>query len=207
MEMIAALFVEKHGPYGNLPGVDAWHVERDARAYRGPCSVVAHPPCKRWGRYWGGGPSVKVPRIMGDDNGTFAAALWSVRTFGGVLEHPEASHAFPWFGLPVPDWRAGWTKADRYGGRSCCVAQGHYGHPARKLTWLYACSDELPELKWSTDGDWRRLDEGFHSSAERAASTRKPRQRLSRDERLHTPARFRDVLINIAESSSFLVTV
>jgi hypothetical protein len=67
---------------------------RDARLYAGPYPVVAHPPCERWGRYWGGAPA-QFPRLkLGDDSGCFAAALAAVRKFGGVLEHPEGSHAF-----------------------------------------------------------------------------------------------------------------
>lgn len=34
------------------------------------------------------------------------------------------------------------------GGRSCCVEQGHYGHAARKATWLYAVAASPPELTW-----------------------------------------------------------
>jgi hypothetical protein len=51
--MIAALFVETNGCYFNLPGVDPWDINRDARKYAGPHPVVAHPPCQRWGRYCG----------------------------------------------------------------------------------------------------------------------------------------------------------
>ena len=83
--MIAALFVLANGPYSEVPDVDLWDVERDARLYRGPYPVVAHPPCERWGRYWGGGPSVRVKRKLGDDNGCFVSALISVRRYGGVL--------------------------------------------------------------------------------------------------------------------------
>jgi len=54
--MIAALYVSKSGPYFNHPEIDPWDEERDARKYKGPFSVIAHPPCQRWGRYWGGGP-------------------------------------------------------------------------------------------------------------------------------------------------------
>ena len=48
---IAALYVEEDGPYSQIDGVDAWGVTRDARQYDGPYPVIAHPPCKRWGRY------------------------------------------------------------------------------------------------------------------------------------------------------------
>lgn len=52
--MIAALFVETDGCYFGLDGVDPWDILRDAREYRGPHPVVAHPPCQRWGRFWHG---------------------------------------------------------------------------------------------------------------------------------------------------------
>jgi hypothetical protein len=135
--MIAALFVLEDGPYAGIEGVGPWGITRDARKYRGPHPVVAHPPCERWGRYAKGGPSVRVPRLVGDDEGCFWAALTSVRRYGGIIEHPEASQAFHFFGLPIPKFNGGWTEPDRYGGRSCCVAQGHYGHQAQKMTWLY----------------------------------------------------------------------
>jgi hypothetical protein len=41
--MIAALHIETGGVYCGLPGVDAWDIRRDARDYRGPLPVVAHP--------------------------------------------------------------------------------------------------------------------------------------------------------------------
>lgn len=144
--MIAALYVETDGCYFGLPGVDPWDVARDARRYAGPHPVVAHPPCERWGRYWGGGPMLHgTPRqkTLGDDAGCFAAALESVRRWGGVLEHPEASHAFARHGLSRPAWGAGWTAA--LGGWVGCVAQGNYGHRARKLTWLYTSIDSQAE--------------------------------------------------------------
>ncbi len=85
--MIAALYVEKGGVYYNLPDVDPWDKDRDARLYAGPWPVVAHPPCERWGSYWHGGPnSEKFPRarqVKGADGGCFAAALNAVRTWGG----------------------------------------------------------------------------------------------------------------------------
>jgi hypothetical protein len=203
LPMIAALFVERNGVYWDLDGVDPWDQERDARLYAGPHPVVAHPPCQRWGRYWSGGPSAKVRRELGDDDGCFAAALNAVRTWGGVLEHPEASHAWRTFGLVAPPKLGGWILAGDGQGFTCCVEQGHYGHPARKATWLYACGVELVHLQWGPSKG-RRLDEGFHSKAERDAARaagRKPIPRLSTRENLATPIPFRDLLISIARSS------
>jgi hypothetical protein len=204
--MIAALFVEKHGVYSGLDDVEVWDVARDARKYTGPYPVVAHPPCERWGRYWGGGPSAKVKRILGDDDGCFASALASVRRWGGVLEHPEGSHAFRRFNLPRPEWRAGWRRSVTGMGWSCCVAQGNYGHSARKLTWLYffdGGGDFPPNLDWSIPAPRARLDYGYHSADERRdrhaeVSPRVNKTRLSTAENLATPPAFRDTLLNLA---------
>ena len=199
---IAALFVAKGGAYFGVDGVDPWDVDRDARKYDGPYPVVAHPPCERWGRYWGGGPSAKTPRKLGDDGGCFASALASVRRWGGVLEHPEASHAFAAHGLAAPAWRTGWQHAGDMLGWVCCVAQGNYGHLARKLTWLYAVAAELPELDWSTPVMQIKLEDGFHSREERARLRKTGIcQRLSKGQRAATPLAFRDVLIDLARRS------
>jgi hypothetical protein len=134
---IAALFVEKNGPYFGLPGVDPWDIARDARKYQGPHPVVAHPPCSSWCQL---APinQARYGHPVGADDGCFAAALAAVRTWGGVLEHPANSYAWPAFGLERPPVDGGWIR-DIFGGWTCQVAQGHYGHDAAKGTWLYAC--------------------------------------------------------------------
>jgi hypothetical protein len=218
--MIAALFVEKDGCYDGLPGVDAWTIARDARLYAGPHAVVAHPPCQRWGRYWSGGPSLaKTPRAKtkGDDGGCFAAALTACRAFGGVIEHPEASHAWAAFRLTAPPKNGGWVYADFLGGWTCCVEQGHYGHAARKATWLYAFGVDLPSLKWGASAASGDIGDGFHSGEEaRIAKAQGFRtfkewrarqiktgicQRLSKRQRLATPVEFRDLLLSIASTA------
>jgi hypothetical protein len=204
--MIAALFVETNGCYFGLPDVDPWDRKRDARKYDGTAPVVAHPPCERWGRYWSGGPSAKVRRKLGDDDGCFEHALFFVRRFGGVLEHPEGSHAFARFGLRRPAWRKGWESAGDGMGFVCCVAQGHYGHRARKLTWLYAANVDLLDFDWSIPSPRSRLDYGFHSAKERrerksAVAPKVNASRLSSKENLATPIAFRDRLIALARSA------
>lgn len=200
--VVAALFVQRNGCYWNLDGVDAWDEQRDARLYAGPHPVVAHPPCERWGRYWGGGPSARVRRIKGDDNGCFASALASVRRFGGVLEHPEASAAWAAHGLIAPPRAGGWVAAGDWQGWTCCVEQGHYGHRARKATWLYVVGCELPTIAWGKSAATLRLDEGFHSAEERRRAVRTAIvQRLSKRQRAATPVEFRDLLLSIARSA------
>ncbi len=198
--MIAALFVEPRGCYAGLPGVELWDEARDARKYAGPWRVVAHPPCERWGRYWFGGPSVKIRKVLGDDGGCFASALASVERWGGVLEHPAATHAWRAFGLARPLPQGGWTRTRN--GWVSHVEQGNYGHPARKATWLYLVGTPR-ELLWGPSAATQRLDEGFHSAAERRearARGQKPRQRLTRSQNLATPPAFRDALLSLAEA-------
>lgn len=203
--MIAVLFAQKYGVYHGLPDIDLWDKPRDARQYKGPWPVVAHPPCARWGRYWYGGPTlIKTREYLkkGDDEGCFAAALAAVRNFGGVLEHPEASHAWRHFGL-LPPLRCGeWSIADWQGGWTCCVEQGWYGHRARKPTWLYAKSVELPSLRWGhAKGNFLRLDDGSHSKEERRGKIKLGTiSQLPHREREATPVEFRDVLIAMALS-------
>lgn len=201
--MIAALYVETNGCYFGLPDVDPWDITRDARKYAGPWPVVAHPPCERWGRYWNGGPSARVQRLKGDDEGCFASALASVRRWGGVLEHPEGSHAWRAFDLNTPPRGGAWVVADWLGGWTCCIEQGAYGHRARKATWLYACHVDLPSLNWGkAKGDFVRLDEGSHSIEERRRAIKTGAcQRLSAKQRKATPLEFRDVLLSIARAS------
>jgi hypothetical protein len=196
---LAALFVLSDGPYSRVPDIELWDVRRDARLYSGPHRVVAHPPCERWGRYWHGGPSARTRRIKGDDKGCFEAALRAVRKFGGVLEHPAASSAWEHFGLLPPPRSGGWVNADLEGGWTCCVDQGHYGHPAQKATWLYAFGVKLPSLKWGKSSHKIRLDDGYHSKEERRRATRTGIcQRLSRRQRLETPREFMELLLSIA---------
>ncbi len=123
---------------------------------------------------------------------------------GGVLEHPEASGAWDAFALHRPPRAGGWIVADDVGGWTCCVEQGHYGHRARKATWLYANGVERPDLTWGASRDRARLDQGFHTAEERAAGKARgldiARQdgRLSSRECWETPHAFRDVLLTMA---------
>lgn len=76
---------------------------------------------------------------VGDDDGCFAAALESVRRFGGVLEHPAYSFAWKAFELPRPGERD-------CSGLCVSVRQADFGHLAEKATWLYCVGVELPVI-------------------------------------------------------------
>jgi len=191
--MISALYIATRGCYCDLPEVDPWDKDRDARQYRGSDPVVAHPPCERWGRYAG--------ENLGQDDGCFEAALAAVRRCGGVLEHPEGSHAWRAFGIPIPPRTGGWI-ADGLGGWTCCVAQGNYGHRARKLTWLYYFGTNPP-----LPLDWRPCCKRVPGADEATGAERRRLirtgvcQRLSHNQRAATPVEFRDLLIALARES------
>lgn len=188
--MIAALFVAERGCYFGLEGVDPWPESRDARLYRGPWPVVAHPPCERWSQM----NRVNAKRWgyrLGEDGGCFASALDSVRRFGGVLEHPAESAAFPAHGIPRPC--GVWTRT-MDGDWITEVRQSSYGHRATKRTWLLYHGEQPPRAL-----DWRRT-RGTHQIG--GFDVLLPQ--LPKRERAATPHAFRDVLISIARSARIM---
>lgn len=196
---VAALYVQVPGVYTELADVEPWGLPtRDARQYAGPWPVVAHPPCARWGRYWSGGPSHAGRYQKGDDDGCFAAALASVRRWGGVLEHPADSYAWDAFDLPTPPRAGGWVRG-LCGGWACCVEQGHYGHRAQKRTWLYCYGTALPDLVWGPSA--ARAHVGGMSKARRATRHSVPTEFLSRHQRAATPRPFAELLLSLARTA------
>ncbi len=121
---VAALYVERGGPYFTMPDVDPWDVERDARRYNGPLPIVAHPPCGPWGRL--------RHLYRGNEHDCAPNAVDAVRKWGGVLEHPAHSRLWRTLALPEPD-----ELPDAFGGFTVEIDQCAWGHVARKRTWLY----------------------------------------------------------------------
>lgn len=202
--MIAALYVDPTGCYADLPDVDIWDEDRDARLYAGPYPVIAHPPCQRWGRFWGGSPRKPHQFKLGDDKGCFKAALGAVRAHGGVLEHPADSHAWAHFGLTAPPRTGGWHVADFDGGWTCYVEQGFYGHAARKGSWLYAHGVALPSLRWG-QGEQRldpvMVERHGYEYARRKGLVSMIGGKFKTEKRNATPIKFRDLLLQIARSA------
>ncbi len=192
--MIAALYVETGGVYYGLDDVDPWDEERDARLYAGPWPVVAHPPCNRWSVPLCYVNQTRYGHMIGDDGGTFAAALESVRAFGGVLEHPRDSVAWSRFALPRPR-REGWTTAMGDDGMTTVVDQYRYGHGAAKQTWLYAVGVEPVVL------DWRPTPHGAGVLVS-WLGPQAGRKRITKREASRTTPVFRDVLLDMARSAS-----
>lgn len=198
--MIAALFVQKGGSYFGHEAIDPWDEARDARRYEGPHPVIAHPPCSRWCRL-AGLVEARWGHRRGDDGGCFASALAAVRRFGGVLEHPAWSLAWPAFDLPEPRIEGGWA-TNLWGGWSCHVEQGRYGHRAKKATWLHVCGVapvDLPDLRWGSTPD-QSAAALVSWCANRIAGDEK-RPRLTKREASKTTPEFREVLVDLARKA------
>lgn len=131
---VAVLFARQDSTYKTLPVCDVYDIDRDARTWAGGAAVIAHPPCRGWGRL----RHMAKPRH--DEKELAIFAVRQVRAFGGVLEHPAFSTLWPAAGLPEPGRR------DEFGGWTLPISQSWWGHKARKDTWLYIVGIEPAEI-------------------------------------------------------------
>lgn len=134
--MIAALFVRPDSVYKTLPGVDCYDAERDALTWPGGSPIVAHPPCRTWGKLKA---FAKAPP---HEHGLALWAVEKIHRWGGVLEHPAASDLWREASLPRPG-----ALPDKWGGWTFECDQFHWGHLAQKRTRLYICGTiSLPSI-------------------------------------------------------------
>lgn len=125
MSQVAVLFARNDSIYKNFPHIEVWDAQRDARKFSGGLPVVAHPPCRAWGRL----RYFAKPRDDEKELGLFAIS--QVQRLGGVLEHPAGSTLWNAGFLPTPG------DFDIFGGYTLPVLQMWWGHRAEKATWLY----------------------------------------------------------------------
>lgn len=168
---VAILFAQSNSIYKQVHGCDVWDASRDALRWPGGMPVVAHPPCRSWGRL----SHMAKPRAGEKELALFAVE--QVRTWGGVLEHPEASRLWDVAGLPPIH-----GLPDQFGGVSWQVDQFDWGHRARKRTWLYVCGQShLPAMP-----------------PKRSSGVRIPVEHMGRPERERTPIDFATWLVSLA---------
>ena len=178
---IAVLFARADSHYKTLPECDVWDIERDARRWPGGCPVVAHPPCRAWGRL----RHFAKPRK--DEKELALWAVEQVRRWGGVLEHPASSSLWPVAGLPAPG------AVDAWGGWTLPIVQQWWGHRAEKKTLLYIVGcipSELPAMPMV-------LGQASHVIQTRKRSDYRPH--VTKAEREHTPPRLAQWLVDIAQ--------
>lgn len=181
-QTIAVLFARSDSHYKALPDTDVWDIERDARRWPGGSPLVAHPPCRMWGRlrqFAKGRPDEKQLAIQAVD--------W-IRKHGGVLEHPAESTLWLHCDLPRPG-----EFPDEHGGWCLEIEQFHWGHRAEKATWLYivGCTpSELPPIP-------RRPGRPTHCVRPTKSYPRLPS--ITKAEREHTPPELASWLVTLAK--------
>ncbi len=181
---VAVLFARADSTYKALPDVEVFDMERDARTYDGPWPVVAHPPCRAWGRLR------TFARPRPDEKNLARWAVEQVRKWGGVLEHPAGSTLWADRGLPLPG------KRDEHGGWTLPIAQMWWGHKAEKKTWLYICGTEPREVPQMP----LRLGEATHVVQSRKREDYRPH--ITKAEREHTPPALCEWLVDLARGCS-----
>lgn len=184
MASTAVLFAREDSVYKTIPNCDVWDAQRDATKWRGNGPVIAHPPCRAWGR---------LRQFSNPDPGEKELAIWAIKQvqdWGGVLEHPYGSTLWKVANLPRPG------QTDCYGGWTLPVFQFWWGHRAEKATWLYIVGvspSKIPPIPLV-------MGEPTH-----VVQTRKRigyRPHITKAEREHTPANFALWLIELATRCS-----
>lgn len=91
----------------------------------------------------------------------------------------------------------GWSRIGKAAGRAASI-RATTGTARRRQPGCMRAMCRLPMLTWGKSGRRVRLDEGFHSAAERRRKIRTGTcQRLSKRERSETPIAFRDLLLEM----------
>lgn len=180
-ETVAVLFARADSHYKAMVGTDVWDIQRDARKWPGGAPVVAHPPCRMWGRLR------QFAKGRPDERELAIQAVARVRAYGGVLEHPAESTLWAHCGLPFPG-----EFPDEFGGWTLPIEQFHWGHRAEKATWLYivGCQpSDIPPIPW-------RPGRATHCIRPTKSYPRLPS--VTKAEREHTPPQLAAWLCDLA---------
>lgn len=179
---VAVLFARRDSIYKTFPDCDVYDFDRNALTWPGGCPVVAHPPCRTWGKLRTFAKATIAEHLL---------ALWAVeqvREWGGVLEHPRGSALWKVAGLPRPGTR------DKFGGWTLPVNQFCFGHKAEKATLLYVCGIEprdCPALPI-------RFEEPRHGVATDSA---RGLLEISKNDRERTPPELAKFLVELAKKT------
>lgn len=187
MTTVAVLFARLDSVYKTLPDTDVWDIDRDARKWLGGAPIVAHPPCRAWGRL----SHMAKPRHDEKDLARFAVRM--VRKYGGVLEHPSMSALWQDQSLPLPG-----AGPDQFGGWTLGITQHWWGHRAEKATWLYivgVAPRDIPEIPMRLGGSSHVI---ASSTARQHRGHPSFRPEVTKPERERTPPKLADWLLELA---------
>ena len=156
---VSVLYARAASVYRTLPGCDVFDLVRDARTCETSNPVVAHPPCRAWGKL----KHFAKPRI--DERELAIHDVRMVRQCGGVLEHPAHSGLWSASNLPSPG-----VGMDDEGGWTLPIDQFWFGHRAKKATWLYVVGTgpgSLPAFPYRLSSYERTVDRMCSAERER----------------------------------------
>lgn len=153
---VAVLCAARKSVYKEIPGLDVYDINRDARTFTGGMPVIAHPPCRLWSAYCRHQAKAENP------NAEMELGRWcveQVRRCGGILEQPAHSRLWDECAIPKPD---SLVTASKDTGFSIEIPQFWFGDEREKSTWLYVrglFKFELPEMPFrlKPDGGDRRI--------------------------------------------------
>lgn len=179
--MISVLCARPDSVYKNIPGLDVYDKERDMRNFNGNNPIIAHPPCRAYGRLRHFANPEKGERQLS------VKCLRHIRNNGGVLEHPYSSILWKKCNLPNNG------KTDKYGGITLVIDQHWFGHKAKKSTKLYIVGltyNDLPEIPM--DLDYPEYVVARHSNSQH-------NKEITKSEREHTPIMLANFLIETVD--------
>lgn len=179
---LAVLFARRDSIYKHMPDLDVYDEDRNALTYQGNDPVIAHPPCRGWGR---------LRAFSNHTEAELDLARWAVRKVqsnGGVLEHPHGSTLWGDQNLPLPG------QVDSFGGFTLPVYQHWFGHKAEKSTYLYIVGispKHIPPFELT-------LSKPEYVVARFSKSKGPGRPEITKAEREATPAQFALWLVDLA---------
>lgn len=180
---VSVLFARSDSIYFSMPNLDVWDKNRDARNYTGTNPVIAHPPCRAWGKL-----KHFAKPLQGEKDLARCAAKTVIKN-GGVLEHPNGSSLFSDMQLnqtAIPDDKGCFT---------IVVDQHWFGHKAKKQTKLFICGIkpiDIPPIPLS-------LSEPLYQVG---GNSKNGKKNISKKLREATPEKFAYFLIEIARCAA-----
>ena len=176
---VSVLFVRKNSNYQKFANVELFDIDRDAKSFPMNSAIVAHPPCRLWGKLHHFSTAPENEKFL---------AIYSInlaRILGGVVEHPSGSTLFEYMDCGTI------AKPDENQGYVISVDQSWFGHPCIKRTYLYICGVlyKHPAIPLT-----------FNAHTHTVSSAKKPNGLLqaSRKMREYTPILFCAWLLEIA---------
>lgn len=188
------LYARRDSVYKSLRA-DVYDEDRDARTWHRCAPVVAHPPCRGWGRLR------KFAKVAAHELELGRHAVACVRRCGGVLEHPESSALWSDMGLPRPG-----QPKDEHGGWTFPVSQSWFGHRAEKRTWLYIVGVDpgsIPDFPLVLgEAPCVIARSARPDGSRRVKGDRDWRPEVSKSEREATPIQFAEWLLELARTAA-----